>query len=89
MLWLAVCLSICGTWLLSGADLTHFSNGDWLIAFSAWIWTAHIVTTANAARQQQPLTFLSLQFLVAGLLSTGGAFITEPVVFDDMLKALD
>ncbi|XOV84596.1 MAG: DMT family transporter [bacterium] len=89
MLWLAVCLSICGTWLLSGADLTRFSNGDWLIAFSASIWAAHIVTTANAARQQQPLTFLSLQFLIAGLLSTSAAFVTEPIVLSDMLSALD
>ena len=89
VLWLAICLSISGTWLLSGADLTHFTNGDWLIAFSALIWAAHIVTTANAARQQQPLTFLSLQFLAAGLLSTGAAFFTEPIVFADMLRALD
>ena len=89
VLWLAICLSISGTWLLSGADLTHFTNGDWLIAFSALIWAAHIVTTANAARQQQPLTFLSLQFLAAGLLSSGAAFFTEPIVFADMLRALD
>ncbi|MCR9260993.1 MAG: DMT family transporter [Pseudomonadaceae bacterium] len=85
----AVCLSIFGTWLLSGADLARFNNGDWLIAFSAWIWAAHIVTTANAARQQQPLTFLCLQFLAAGLLSTCAAFFTEPIVFDDVLNALD
>ena len=80
---------IFGTWLLSGADLTSFTRGDWLIAFSASIWAAHIVTTANAARQQQPLTFLSLQFLTAGLLSAGAAFITEPIVLDNMLKVLD
>lgn len=89
VLWSAVCLSIFGTWLLSGADLARFNNGDWLIAFSAWIWAAHIVTTANAARQQQPLTFLCLQFLAAGLLSTCAAFFTEPIVFDDVLNALD
>jgi drug/metabolite transporter (DMT)-like permease len=89
MLWLAISLSFFGTWLLSGADLTNFTRGDWLIAFSALVWAAHIVTTANAARQQQPLTFLALQFLTAGLLSTVAAFITEPIIVGDMLRALD
>lgn len=83
----AVGSSIPGKWLLSGADLTNFNHCDWRIALSAVIWAAHIVTTAKAARQLQPLNFLCLQFMVAGTLSIGATVAVEPITFEDFLRA--
>ena len=68
--WSAVALSALGTWLLGGGTLGSFSNGDLLVAISAYFWAVHVIITSRASPFRRPISFTAIQFAVVGLLAT-------------------
>jgi drug/metabolite transporter (DMT)-like permease len=81
MVWPAVVLSALGTWLLGGATLGSFSQGDQLVALSAVFWAAHVVVTGQASPYGRPLGFTAIQFAaVAVLAGVGAALLETPTV---------
>ena len=79
--WLAVVLSIAGTWLLGGGTLSALTQGDGLIAVCAVFWGLHIVLTGQAIEFNHPLLFTALQFVVTAALSLAGAATFETPSF--------
>ncbi|MGH7490046.1 MAG: DMT family transporter, partial [bacterium] len=77
IVWPAVALSAVGTWLLGGGTFGAFSQGDLLVALSAFFWAAHVVITGRAAPFGRPIGFTALQFAVVGVLAAAGAALLE------------
>ncbi|MGE0699488.1 MAG: DMT family transporter [Hyphomicrobiaceae bacterium] len=79
LVWGAVALSFCGTWLLGGGTLAAFSQGDALVAASAALWALHVVLVGRAAPLARPIAFTTLQFVVVALGAWALALALEPV----------
>lgn len=82
--WAAAALSFLGCWLLSGGTfaaggLANFHLGDMLVAASALFWALHVVLIGIGAPMRRPITFMALQFAVAGALCLAGAVMSETI----------
>lgn len=77
--WPAAALSAIGTWLLGGGTLQAFSQGDMLVALSAFFWALHVVITGKASRLGRPIAFSALQFAVVGTLAAVAAGALETI----------
>lgn len=88
IVWLAVLLSSVGTWLLGGGRLDTFSQGDLLIALSAFLWATHVVISGRAARFRQPIVFTAAQFGVLAVLAWTGAICFESIDPQRLARAL-
>jgi drug/metabolite transporter (DMT)-like permease len=73
IVWPAVALSALGTWLLGGGSLGAFSQGDLLVALSAFFWAVHVVVTGRASVFRRPIGYTALQFATVALLAATGA----------------
>lgn len=87
IVWPAAALSALGTWLLGGGTLSRFSHGDLLVALSAFVWAAHVVITARAARLGRPIAFNAVQFAVVLLLALPLAALLETTTLDGLRAA--
>ena len=87
IVWLAVALSISGTWALAGGSIGGFGTGDVLVAAAAAIWALQIVITGESGRFAQPLTYTCIQFSVVTVLALACAFAWEPVDADAIAAA--
>lgn len=87
LVWPAAALSALGTWLLGGGTLSRFSEGDFLVAVSAFVWAAHVVITARAARHGRPLAFNAVQFVVVAVLALPAAALLETTTLDGLRAA--
>jgi drug/metabolite transporter (DMT)-like permease len=77
LIWPAVLLSLCGTWLMSGGLYAAPSGGDLLVAAGAVFWGAHVVVTGRAGAYGRPLGFTAAEFAVVTLLAGAGAAFLE------------
>ena len=88
-LWPAVALSMGGTWLLGGGELSKFNSGDVWVMVGTLFWAAHILVIGRAAdRKTAPLVVACLQFLVCGLLGCAWGLATEPFELTKALTAV-
>lgn len=82
--WVSAALSFVGTWLLSGGSLSlsalsDFRQGDMLVAGSALFWALHVVLIGLGAPLLRPITFMAIQFSIAGVLCLIGALLGETI----------
>ncbi|MCR9278646.1 MAG: DMT family transporter [Pseudomonadaceae bacterium] len=83
VVWIAVALSMAGTWGLSGGELSTLSTGDWLVIASAVFWSVHIVNMSEAtARLASPLAYTCATFAVVSVISMLFALSLEPISWD-------
>lgn len=87
LVWPAAALSALGTWLLGGGTLSRFSQGDFLVALSAFVWASHVVITARAARHSRPLAFNTVQFVVVAGLALPASTLLETTTLDGLRAA--
>lgn len=87
LIWAAVLLSFCGTWLLGGGALSAFSRGDGLVALSAVFWGLHVVLVGRAASLGRPVAFTTLQFVVVAALGMTVAPMIETVSSEKLANA--
>ena len=78
-LWPALVLTVGGTWLLGGGELSNFNSGDVWVITGTLFWAAHILVIGHAAdRKAAPLVVAEMQFLVCGVLASIWGLATEP-----------
>ncbi len=87
VVWAAVVLSFCGTWLLGGGSLAAFSFGDALVALSAVFWALHVVLVGRAGPLGRPVAFTMLQFVVVAACGVALAPLVETVSLDKLADA--
>lgn len=76
-IWLAVAFAFVGTWFLGGGTIGGLSQGDILVAISAFFWAAHMVVIERSSIHESPTAFTAIQFLGTGALAAVGAFAFE------------
>ena len=80
VVWICAPLAVFGLYLLSGASVTPFGVGDYLVLASAVFWGMQVALLGYlAARTGLPLFISTICFLSAGLMAALGAFATEAV----------
>ena len=78
IVWICVPLAMAGLFFLNGGSLNQLNSGDQLIIFSAVFWAMHVLAIGYAARiTGMPVLVSCFTFLIAGMISTAGAFATE------------
>jgi drug/metabolite transporter (DMT)-like permease len=82
-----VILSAAGTWLLGGGALGAFSDGDKLVALSAFFWALHVVVTGRASPFGRPIAYTAVQFAVVSTLAAAGALLLESTTLDGLWAA--
>ncbi len=87
IVWAAVVLSFCGTWLLGGGSLSSFSSGDALVALSAVFWALHVVLVGRAGPLGRPVAFTMLQFVVVAACGLALAPLVETVTVEKLADA--
>lgn len=85
--WPAVILSAAGTWLLGGGALGTFSEGDRLVALSAFFWALHVVVTGRASPFGRPIAYTAVQFAVVSALAATFALGLESTTLDGLIAA--
>jgi len=78
--WVAVMISLCGLYLLSGASISdlNLGRGETITLISTLFWTVHVVFTDIATNHIDSLQMMVVQLAVVTLLSTVLALILEP-----------
>jgi len=78
--WVAVMISLCGLYLLSGASISdlNLGRGETITLISTLFWTVHVVFTDIATNHIDSLQMMVVQLAVVTLLSTVFALILEP-----------
>jgi len=87
IVWAAVVLSFCGTWLLGGGSLAAFSFGDALVALSAVFWALHVVLVGRAGLLGRPVAFTMLQFVVVATCGLSLAPLVETITLEKLADA--
>jgi drug/metabolite transporter (DMT)-like permease len=85
--WPAVILSALGTWLLGGGALGALSDGDKLVALSAFFWALHVVVTGRASPFGRPIAYTAVQFAVVSVLAALFSFTLETTSLEGMIAA--
>ncbi|MGI9425759.1 MAG: DMT family transporter [Hyphomicrobiaceae bacterium] len=86
--WPSVGLAFVGTWLLGGGTIGGFSQGDWLVAFSAIFWSAHMLIVENSAQHARPIGFTAVQFAAVAAFSAIGVMLFESVSLAGLSAAI-
>lgn len=86
-IWPAAFLTLFGLYLLSikDGDLSSINTGDCWVLASAIFWAAHILLIEKAVKHHDPLRLSIVQFYTCAALSLVGAFVFEPVVWEDVI----
>lgn len=87
LVWIAAAISLAGIWLLGGASLGAFNQGDLLVAICAFFWAAHVVVTGSAGQFARPVTFTCLQFAVVAALALVATLMFETVTLAGLKAA--
>lgn len=85
--WVSAGLAFCGVWALSGGSLGLLSTGDLLVAGSSIFWAILLITTGEASRWAQPLSYTCVQFTVVAIVSLGGALLFENISLEAIRRA--
>ncbi|MGI9522688.1 MAG: DMT family transporter [Hyphomicrobiaceae bacterium] len=88
IVWPSVVLAFVGTWFLGGGTLGGFSIGDWLVALSAFFWSAHILVVAQSAKHARPVGFTAVQFFGVAIVSLSGAAAFENISWSELQGAV-
>ena len=87
-IWVAVALSISGSYLLSGNDGYDAQMADILVAIGALFWAGHIILIGTVTKLvDAPFQLAACQNIVCALLASCGAFFIEAPALADFLPA--
>jgi len=68
--WLAVAVFMIGSWLMTGADFSTITPGDWIVLLGAVFWAFHIMLVgALVVRREIPFQLAFLQTFITAILS--------------------
>ena len=88
-IWLALIISLFGSWMLSGSGTILSQLGDLLIIISVFFWAGHIILIANVTRNINiPFQLSLIQSFICFILSSCFALILEKPVFYDFFPAI-
>lgn len=85
--WLGSVLAAVGLYFLSIAGALRIETGDALLLGSALGWAIHVHLVGWLAARARPLVVAVAQFTICGALSLGVAFLSEPIIWENMFKA--
>ena len=88
-IWLALIISLCGSWMLSGSGTILSQLGDLLIIISVFFWAGHIILIANVTRNiNMPFQLSLIQSFICFILSSCFALVFEKPNFYDFFPAI-
>lgn len=87
LVWPAIGLSFCGTWLLGGGTIGGLGIGELLVIGGALFWATHCVLTGKASHYKRPLTCTVIQFTVVTLCAAIAALAFERPTLDALQDA--
>jgi drug/metabolite transporter (DMT)-like permease len=68
--WLAVAVFMIGSWLMTGADFSTITPGDWIVLLGSVFWAFHIMLVgALVIRREIPFQLAFLQTFITAILS--------------------
>ena len=85
--WIGALGASAGLYLLSIEPPLAIARGDALILASALFWAGHVLIIGRLSRQIDWAALAFLQYLTCSVLSTGVAFLTEPIALQPLLDA--
>ena len=85
--WLSAGLAFVGVWALSGGSISALTAGDKWVALSSVFWALLIITTSEASKWSQPLTYTCIKFFIVAILGMGSALMLEPINLQAVLEA--
>ena len=89
--WGGACLAVVGLYLLSVTHDFTMGRGDLLVLLSAIFWALHVLAVGRfsaGTRSGEAVALAIIQFFICGLLSLGGALITETIQVQGMVHGL-
>ena len=88
-IWLALIVSLLGSWMLSGSGTVLSKWGDILAIIGAFFWAGHIILIGHVSRYvNAPFQLSLIQSLVCFILSFGFAIIIEGPILADFYPAI-
>ncbi len=88
-IWLALAISLIGSWLLSGSGTVLTQLGDLLIIISVFFWAGHIILIANMTKNiNMPFQLSFIQSFICFFLSSCFAFTLEKPIFINFFPAI-
>ncbi len=85
--WIGALGASAGLYLLSIEPPLAIARGDALVLASALFWAGHVLIIGRLSRQIDWAALAFLQYLTCSVLSTGVAFLTEPIALQPLLDA--
>jgi len=86
-LWLGVCLTVAGLYLLSVTESFTIARGDLLVLVGAFFWALHVLVIGYLAQRGEPLRIACVQFLVCAALGMPFALLTEEITLSALRAA--
>lgn len=86
-LWIGVCLTVAGLYLLSVTESFTIARGDLLVLVSAFFWAVHVQVIGCLAQRGSALRLACVQFLVCSALSFIAAVFTESIALSAVRQA--
>jgi drug/metabolite transporter (DMT)-like permease len=78
-LWLGVCLTVAGLYLLSVTESFTIARGDLLVLVGAFFWALHVLVIGYLAKRCDSLQIACVQFIVCAALALPFALTTETI----------
>lgn len=85
--WCAVCLAVCGMYLLCMKEGLHIATGDIYLLLCAVVFTVHILVIDYFSPKTDGVAMSCIQFFVCGILGLGIMFLTEKVEMVHVIEA--
>ena len=88
-IWIALTISLFGSWLLSGSGTILSQLGDLLIIISVFFWAGHIILIANLTKNiNMPFQLSFIQSFICFILSSCFAFALEKPILVNFFSAM-
>jgi len=86
-LWIGVCLTVTGLYLLSVTESFTIARGDLLVLVGAFFWAVHVLVIGYLAQRGDALRIACVQFVVCAVLGLPFALATEKLAFAGIREA--
>lgn len=86
-LWIGVCLTVAGLYLLSVTESFTIARGDLLVLIGAFFWAIHVLVIGYLAQRGDSLRIACVQFVVCATLALPFALATEKISLSAIREA--
>lgn len=87
LVWVAVLIGVAGMYLLCMTEGFALTEGDTLVFICAVLFSGHILCCDRFVQHSNPIALSAIQFVVAAVVSTVAALITETPSVEKLLSA--